>query len=64
MTLKRIKLLEIGVRVAPDENSIYKANTFYSDVLGLQMDTQRPEIRGIPGFGSIHPMEIECNRFM
>ena len=42
--------MHIGVRVDPDENSINEANAFYSDVLGLQIDTQRPEIKGIPGF--------------
>ena len=50
MTIKIKKLLHIGVRVDPDENSINEANAFYSDVLGLQIDTQRPEIKGIPGF--------------
>ena len=50
MAIKIKKLLHIGVRVAPDENSINEANAFYSDVLGLQIDTQRPEITGIPGF--------------
>ena len=50
MAIKIKKLLHIGVRVAPDENSINEANAFYSDVLGLQIDTQRPEIEGIPGF--------------
>ena len=50
MTIKIKKLLHIGVRVDPDENSINEANAFYSDVLGLQIDTQRPEITGIPGF--------------
>ena len=50
MTIKIKKLLHIGVRVDPDENSINEANAFYADVLGLQIDTQRPEIKGIPGF--------------
>jgi catechol 2,3-dioxygenase-like lactoylglutathione lyase family enzyme len=50
MTIKIKKLLHIGVRVDPDENSINEANAFYSDVLGLQIDTQRPKITGIPGF--------------
>jgi catechol 2,3-dioxygenase-like lactoylglutathione lyase family enzyme len=50
MTIKIKKLLHICVRVDPDENSINEANAFYSDVLGLQIDTQRPEIKGIPGF--------------
>ena len=50
MTIKIKKLLHIGVRVDPDENSINEANAFYSDVLGLQIDTQRPEIKGIPSF--------------
>ena len=50
MTIKIKNLLHIGVRSDPDENSIKEANTFYSDLLGLQIDTQRPEINGIPGF--------------
>ena len=50
MTIKIKKLLHIRIRVDPDENSITEANAFYSDVLGLQIDTQRPEITGIPGF--------------
>ena len=50
MTIKIKKLLHIGVRVDPDENSINEAKAFYSDALGLQIDTQRPEITGIPGF--------------
>ena len=50
MAIKIKKLLHIGVRVDPDENSINEANAFYSDVLGLQIDTQRPEITGIPSF--------------
>ena len=50
MTIKIKKLLHIGVRVDPDENSINEANAFYSDVLGLHIDNQRPEITGIPGF--------------
>ena len=50
MTIKIKKLLHIGVRVDPDEKSLNEANAFYSDVLGLQIDTQRPEITGIPGF--------------
>ena len=50
MTIKIKKLLHFGVRVDPYENSINEANAFYSDVLGLQIDTQRPEITGIPSF--------------
>ena len=64
MTIKIKKLLHIGIRVDPDENSINEANAFYSDVLGLQIDNQRPEIKGIPGFGLIYPMEIERRRSM
>ena len=50
MTMNITKLLHVGVRVDPDDNSINEANTFYSDLLGLQIDTQRPEINGIPRF--------------
>jgi len=64
MTTKIKKLLHIEVRVDPDDNNINEANAFYSDVLGLQIDNQRPELKGIPGFGSIYPMEIERSRLM
>ena len=50
MTIKIKKLLHVGVRVSPDEDSIKKASLFYSDLLGLQQDTKRPDIQGIPGF--------------
>ena len=50
ITIKIEKLLHNKVRSDPNENSIKEANTFYSDLLGLQIDTQRPEINGIPGF--------------
>ena len=50
MTIKIKKLLHIGVRVDPNDNSINEANAFCSDALGLQIDTQRPEIKNISDF--------------
>ena len=50
MTIRIKKPVHIGVRVDPDDNSINEANSFYSDLLGLQIDNQRPEIKDVPGF--------------
>ena len=63
MTINIKKLLHIGVRIDPDEDNIRESNTFYSDLLGLQIDTQRPAINGIPAF-SIYLMRIELSRSM
>ena len=47
MTIKITQLLHVGVRVDPDKNSIEEANTFQSDLLGLELDPKRPDIRDI-----------------
>ena len=50
MTIKIKKLLHVWVRVSPDVDSIKKTSLFYSDLLGLQQDIERPDINGIPAF--------------
>ena len=42
--------MHVGVRVDPDKNSIEEANTFWSDLLGLELDPKRPDIRDILSF--------------
>src|SRR5260370_5512112 len=47
-----IEILEIhhtGVRIDTGAQKLAATETFYKDVLGLERDTQRPTIPGIPG---------------
>ena len=47
-----VEILEIhhtGVRVDDDANLLKATQDFYADVLGLQCDSGRPTIPGIPG---------------
>jgi len=48
MAVKVLELHHHGIRVKPDETE--KSLGFYKDVLGLTVDTGRPEIPGIPGY--------------
>ena len=50
MTIKVVELMHAGIRVAPEDSDIDGAREIYSDLLGLEVDSNRPEIRGIPGF--------------
>lgn len=50
MAIKVVELMHAGIRVAPADNDIDGALEIYSDLLGLEVDRSRPEIRGIPGF--------------
>ncbi len=50
MTIKVVRLIHAGIRVAPDEASVARAKEIYGDLLGLPVDGRRPEIPGIPGF--------------
>ncbi|MCA8929753.1 MAG: VOC family protein [Alphaproteobacteria bacterium] len=52
MTIEVLGLLHTGFRVGPTDADVAKAHAFYGDLLGLQTDEKRPEIRGIPGFWS------------
>jgi len=45
-----VKLMHVGVRVDPEDEVIRASSDFYSGLLGLETDVQRPEIPGIPGF--------------
>lgn len=48
MAVKVLELHHHGIRVKSAETE--KSLTFYRDVLGLTVDTGRPEIPGLPGY--------------
>jgi len=50
MAVKVLELHHHGIRIGPGEADLKKALHFYRDVLGLQVDEGRPEIRGVPGY--------------
>ena len=39
-----------GIRIGTSPEDVEKARNFYTNVLGLETDAGRPNIRGIPGF--------------
>ena len=56
MSIKITGLLHAGVRIRPGDPETEKALAFYSGVLGLESDKERPFIPGIPGaWLNIHP---------
>ena len=50
MPIKVLELHHHGIRIGTSSEDVEKARNFYADVLGLETDTGRPDIRGIPGF--------------
>ena len=50
MPIKVLELHHHGIRIGKDVDDVKKAQEFYADVLGLETDTGRPNIPGIPGF--------------
>jgi catechol 2,3-dioxygenase-like lactoylglutathione lyase family enzyme len=50
MSIKVLELHHHGIRMGTSEEAVQKARQFYTEVLGLQADPGRPNIRGIPGF--------------
>ena len=52
MGIKVVKFMHAGIRVAPDADTIARAEKIYGGLLGLENDENRPEIPGIPGFWS------------
>lgn len=50
MPIKVLELHHHGIRIGKDTDEVKKAQEFYADVLGLETDTGRPNIPGIPGF--------------
>jgi catechol 2,3-dioxygenase-like lactoylglutathione lyase family enzyme len=49
MPINVIELHHHGIRIGTDDEDVRKAKNFYGDVLGLQTDDGRPEIKDIPG---------------
>ena len=50
MAIKVIELHHHGIRIGTTPDQVEQARQFYTDVLGLQPDPQRPVLRGVPGF--------------
>jgi catechol 2,3-dioxygenase-like lactoylglutathione lyase family enzyme len=50
MPIKVLELHHHGIRIGKTDEAVEQARQFYTDVLGLQTDTGRPNIPGIPGF--------------
>lgn len=50
MPIKVLELHHHGIRIGTSGEAVEQARHFYTDVLGLQADAGRPDIRGIPGF--------------
>ena len=50
MAIKVLELHHHGIRIGTSEEAVQQAKHFYTEVLGLQADAGRPNIRGIPGF--------------
>ena len=50
MAIEILGLMHAGVRVGSSEDDVAKARDFYAGLLGLEVDENRPEIKGIPGF--------------
>ncbi len=50
MAIKVLELHHHGIRIGKSDEAVEQAREFYGDVLGLQRDTGRPTIPGIPGF--------------
>ncbi len=50
MAIKVTGLLHHGVRVGRDSESVEAARSFYQDVLGLEVDKDRPDIPNLPGY--------------
>lgn len=58
MPIKVVGFLHHGIRIGTSDADVENARTFYGDMLGLQVDGERPEIKGIPGLW----MNLEAGR--
>ena len=50
MPIKVLELHHHGIRIDPSDDAQESAREFYSGVLGLEADSGRPDIPGVPGF--------------
>ena len=50
MAIKVVGLMHAGVRISPERKDVNTARAVWTDLLGMQIDAERPHIAGIPGF--------------
>jgi catechol 2,3-dioxygenase-like lactoylglutathione lyase family enzyme len=50
MPIKVLELHHHGIRIGTSDAAVEQARQFYGEVLGLEADSGRPTIPGIPGF--------------
>jgi catechol 2,3-dioxygenase-like lactoylglutathione lyase family enzyme len=50
MAIKVVELHHHGIRIGKTAAELEHARLFYTNVLGLQADEERPDIPGVPGF--------------
>lgn len=49
MPINVVELHHHGIRIGKNDSDVERARSFYEGVLGLESDTGRPDIKGIPG---------------
>ena len=49
MPIKVLELHHHGIRIDPTADAVAEARRFYVDVLGIPLDSRRPDIPGVPG---------------
>ena len=49
MSIKVLELHHHGIRIDPTADAVSEARRFYVDVLGIPVDSKRPDIPGVPG---------------
>jgi catechol 2,3-dioxygenase-like lactoylglutathione lyase family enzyme len=50
MPIKVIELHHHGIRIGTTPDEVERGRRFYTEVLGLEADPQRPNLPGVPGF--------------
>jgi len=50
MPIKVLELHHHGIRIGTTPSEVESGRRFYTDVLGLQPDPERPTLPGVPGF--------------
>jgi catechol 2,3-dioxygenase-like lactoylglutathione lyase family enzyme len=50
MAIKVVELHHHGIRIGTRPEEVEQARLFYTDVLGLETDSHRPDIPSVPGF--------------
>ena len=56
MPIKVLELHHHGIRIGKTPEEVEQARQFYREVLGLPVDTGRPDIPGIPASGCTSAM--------